>query len=156
MIPAIPGFPGDLRQNAANGTRAIIDYQYKSICRGEHSIFTRIAAAGVDPAKYITFFNLRAYDRLQKLAAGQDGKESAQKEAARDGDGQVAEIQERFAVLGAPDHDSIAAAAMLGPQTVVSTPWPGDADEERDNIVNEELYVHAKVLLPLPVCPHPY
>lgn len=145
VIPAIPGFPGDLRQNAANGTRAIIDYQYKSICRGEHSIFARIAAAGVDPAKYISFFNLRAYDRLQKLKAGLDGKESTQKDAVVDGDAQVAEMQEKFAVLGAPDHDSIAAAAMLGPQTVASIPWPGDADSERNNIVNEELYVHAKV-----------
>lgn len=155
VIPAIPGFPGDLRQSAANGTRAIIDYQYKSICRGEHSIFARIAAAGVDPAKYIFFFNLRAYDRLQKLAAGVDGKESTHKEKESthketvvDGDAQVAEMQEKFAVLGAPDHDSIAAAAMLGPQTVESIPWPGDADSERDNIVNEELYIHAKVRSP--------
>lgn len=40
------------------------DYQYKSICRGEHSIFGRVKAAGVDPEKYIYFFNLRSYDRL--------------------------------------------------------------------------------------------
>jgi phospholipase D1/2 len=31
MIPAIPGFAGDLRDDAATGTRAIMDYQYKSI-----------------------------------------------------------------------------------------------------------------------------
>ena len=29
--------------------RAIMDYQYKSICRGEHSIFGQISAQGVDP-----------------------------------------------------------------------------------------------------------
>ena len=40
------------------------DYQYKSICRGEHSIFGRIKAAGVNPEQYIYFFNLRSYDRL--------------------------------------------------------------------------------------------
>jgi phospholipase D1/2 len=49
LIPAIPGFAGDLRQNAAAGTRAIMDYQYKGILRGEHSIFEQVKAQGVDP-----------------------------------------------------------------------------------------------------------
>lgn len=66
LIPAIPGFAGDLRDDAAAGTRAIMDYQYKSICRGEHSIFEQVKAQEVDPRKYIFFFNLRSYDRLNK------------------------------------------------------------------------------------------
>lgn len=41
-----------------------MDYQYKSIHRGEHSIFGQIRAQGVDPEKYIFLFNLRSYDRL--------------------------------------------------------------------------------------------
>ena len=41
-----------------------MDYQYKSICRGDHSIAGRVKAAGVDPSKYIFYFNLRVYDRL--------------------------------------------------------------------------------------------
>ena len=45
LIPAIPGFAGDLREDAAMGTRAIMDYQYKSINRGEHSIYGRVKAA---------------------------------------------------------------------------------------------------------------
>ena len=49
VIPAIPGFAGDLRDNAALGTRAIMDYQYKSICRGEHSIFGQIEKEGINP-----------------------------------------------------------------------------------------------------------
>ena len=49
MIPSIPGFAGDLRDDAAAGTRAIMDYQYKSIHRGEHSIMGQIRKAGVDP-----------------------------------------------------------------------------------------------------------
>lgn len=64
VIPAIPGFAGDLREDAAKGTRAIMDYQYKSICRGEHSIKERIRAQGVDPDNHIFVFNLRSYDRL--------------------------------------------------------------------------------------------
>ncbi|KAI9849748.1 MAG: hypothetical protein M1838_006284 [Thelocarpon superellum] len=69
LIPTIPGFAGDLREDAAAGTRAIMDYQYKSICRGEHSIFAQIEAQGVDPKQHIFFFNLRSYDRLNKTPA---------------------------------------------------------------------------------------
>ena len=64
VIPAIPGFAGDLRSDAAAGTRAIMDYQYKSSCRGENSIFGRLRAEGVDPTKYVFVFNLRSYDRI--------------------------------------------------------------------------------------------
>jgi phospholipase D1/2 len=55
--------------------RAIMDYQYKSICRGGHSIMELIAKAGVDPHEYslhltrpllisVRFFNLRSFDRI--------------------------------------------------------------------------------------------
>ncbi|KAB8337249.1 hypothetical protein FH972_021551 [Carpinus fangiana] len=69
VIPAIPGFAGDLRIKAAAGTRAIMDYQYKSIYRGEHSIFERCRAEGVDPEKHIFLFNLRSYDRINRTPA---------------------------------------------------------------------------------------
>ncbi|KAF2456192.1 putative phospholipase PldA [Lineolata rhizophorae] len=69
VIPAIPGFAGDLRSEAAAGTRAIMDYQFKSINRGENSIFGRLKAQDVDPTKYIFFFNLRSYDRLNVTPA---------------------------------------------------------------------------------------
>ena len=64
VIPAIPGFAGDLRSDAAAGTRAIMDYQYKSLCRGEESIFGQIKKAGADPSQYVHVFNLRSYDRI--------------------------------------------------------------------------------------------
>jgi len=69
MLPAIPGFAGDLRSTPAMGTRAIMDYQYKSICRGEESIYGKLRAGGADPEKYIFVFNLRSYDRLNKTPA---------------------------------------------------------------------------------------
>lgn len=69
VIPAIPGFAGDLRDDAATGTRAIMDYQYKSICRGPESIFGKIKTAGFDPHAHIFLFNLRSYDRLNKTPA---------------------------------------------------------------------------------------
>ncbi|SPO01404.1 related to phospholipase D [Cephalotrichum gorgonifer] len=76
LIPAIPGFAGDLRSDAAAGTRAIMDYQYKSICRGEESIFGKIRAAGVDPEKYLFFFNLRSYDRIARTKAVEEAERS--------------------------------------------------------------------------------
>ncbi|KFZ24526.1 hypothetical protein V502_00992, partial [Pseudogymnoascus sp. VKM F-4520 (FW-2644)] len=77
VIPAIPGITGDLRHGVAVGTRrvpevgtrAIMNYQYQSICRGEQSIFEQIRAQGVDPAQHIFFFNLRSYDRLRPTTA---------------------------------------------------------------------------------------
>ena len=69
VIPAVPGFAGDLRSDAATGTRAIMDYQYKSINRGEDSIFGQISAQGVDPKNHVFLFNLRSFDRINKTTA---------------------------------------------------------------------------------------
>ncbi|GAB7354646.1 hypothetical protein MBLNU459_g5078t1 [Dothideomycetes sp. NU459] len=77
LIPAIPGFAGDLRDDAAAGTRAIMDYQYKSLNRGEHSIMGQIKAAGVDPTNHIFAFNLRSYDRVNKTPAMQKQEEKS-------------------------------------------------------------------------------
>ncbi|TKA62846.1 hypothetical protein B0A55_11011, partial [Friedmanniomyces simplex] len=77
MMPSIPGFAGDLRDDAALGTRAIMDYQYKSINRGELSIYGRIKAAGADPTKYIFCFNLRSYDRINKTPGLKEQEEKS-------------------------------------------------------------------------------
>ncbi|KAJ5263900.1 hypothetical protein N7478_011505 [Penicillium angulare] len=77
VIPAIPGFAGDLRDNAASGTRAIMDYQYKSICRGENSIMGQISKAGVDPKEHVFVFALRAYDRINKTPALEELEKTA-------------------------------------------------------------------------------
>jgi phospholipase D1/2 len=91
MLPTIPGFAGDLRDDAATGTRAIMDYQYKSINRGEHSIYGRVKDAGVDPTKYIFCFNLRSYDRLNNTPTL---KEQEQKSGVKYQDLQRAQAEE--------------------------------------------------------------
>ncbi len=48
-MPALPGFAGDIKSDAALGTRAIMEFQYNSICRTKFSIMKKIAAAGVEP-----------------------------------------------------------------------------------------------------------
>ena len=185
VIPAIPGFAGDLRQEAAKGTRAIMDYQYKSICRGEHSIFEQIRKQDVDPEKYIFVFNLRSYDRLNTTPAM---KKQEEESGVRYQDVQRAEAEEimgsglhgvetdsessedeeekekrtdqkrkfeakREVAEGAQDHkqvssDSIAKNALHGEPKVSEEPFPGDDEElEKDNFFQEELYIHAKLLI---------
>ena len=78
MMPSVPAFAGDLRDDAALGTRAIMEFQYNSINRGGHSIMEMIAKEGVNPAEYIRFYNLRNYDRINasgimRQAEGQSG-----------------------------------------------------------------------------------
>lgn len=195
LIPAIPGFAGDLRDDAAAGTRAIMDYQYKSLNRGEHSIYGQIKAAGIDPEKYIFVFNLRSYDRLNKTPAMKkqeeesgvsyqevqranaeevmgsgvhgvdDDDSSSDGQGDNDGDEEreiTADKKRRFEAKrekvglernggdtdGAPSVDSVAKNAMLGEKKVSEEKWAnGDLESEKENWVQEELYIHGKVLI---------
>ncbi|KAI9633008.1 uncharacterized protein MKK02DRAFT_40389 [Dioszegia hungarica] len=62
LIPAVPAFPGDIR--GQSGLKAIMEAQYRSINRGGESIFEMVRKAGFNPNDYITFWNLRSYDRI--------------------------------------------------------------------------------------------
>ena len=64
VIPSVPGFAGDLHDESALGTRAIMNYQYNAISRGGHSILELVAKEGYNPLDYIRFYNLRNYDRI--------------------------------------------------------------------------------------------
>ena len=74
-IPSVPAFAGDLVGDASLGTRAIMEFQYSSICRGGHSIMEEIAKAGVNPMDYIRFYNLRNYDRINVTPAMQQAEQ---------------------------------------------------------------------------------
>lgn len=175
IIPAIPGFAGDLRDNAAAGTRAIMDYQFKSICRGEESIFEKVKAQGVDPEKYIFFFNLRSYDRINvtptlKKREQESGMsymdleeaEIAELEAPLEEGGEearrnAAELRKKFMNesedVGAGDQggvidpDSIADDAMLNEKKPSTEDWEGEPEDEKKFYVQEELYIHAKLCI---------
>ncbi|KAI0131779.1 hypothetical protein BJ170DRAFT_611347 [Xylariales sp. AK1849] len=187
VIPAIPGFAGDLRDDAATGTRAIMDYQFKSICRGEHSIFEQIRKEGVDPTQHIFVFNLRSYDRLNKTPAiekqeektgvkYQDVQRAQAEEIMGSGihgskdvegghdkhmetdsnsdDGAEAAIDAKRRFEAANEHEtetqtanSVAHHAMAGTGKVADESWSGDPQSEVDNWIQEELYIHAKLLL---------
>ncbi len=186
IIPAIPGFAGDLRDDAAMGTRAIMDYQYKSIHRGEHSISGQIKAQGVDPTQHIFMFNLRSYDRLNKTPAMQRQEEksgityqevqranaeeimgggapnSTDKNPAHKDNSENEEVQRNMdkkrqfeasreeSGPGGEDtteQDSIARTAMLDGGKVSEQGWDGDLESEKENFVQEELYIHGKLLI---------
>ncbi|KAF2849762.1 phospholipase-like protein PldA [Plenodomus tracheiphilus IPT5] len=175
IIPAIPGFAGDLRDNAAAGTRAIMDYQFKSICRGDESIFGKVKAQGVDPEKYIFFFNLRSYDRINvsptlKKREQESGMtymdleeaEIAELEAPLEESGEEArrhakELRQKFFNQtedvglgdqgGILDPDSIADDAMLNDKKPSMEEWEGDAEDEKQFFFQEELYIHAKLCI---------
>lgn len=145
IIPAIPGFPGDLREDAAAGTRNIIDYQYKSINRGEHSIHGQLLKHNINPLDYFHVFNLRIFDRINTAKGKNNDYSEAQAENAED-------------LLSHPSHsvpsqsaqniqkaivpDSIACLAMSPDQ---STDF--DPETPVEQYIQEELYVHSKVLI---------
>ncbi|KAK4195935.1 putative phospholipase D1 [Triangularia verruculosa] len=64
LIPLMPGFQNEVNEQDGTSVRLILQCQYRSICRGEHSIFGRLRAAGIDPEDYIQFFSLRQWGKM--------------------------------------------------------------------------------------------
>jgi phospholipase D1/2 len=64
VIPLIPGFQNTVEQEGGTSVRLIMQYQYRSICRGESSIFGRLKSVGIEPEDYIQFYSLRQWGRL--------------------------------------------------------------------------------------------
>ncbi|KAJ7955153.1 Phospholipase [Quillaja saponaria] len=65
VIPLLPGFQGGLDDNGAASVRAIMHWQYRTICRGNNSILHNLYdLIGPKTHDYISFYGLRAYGRL--------------------------------------------------------------------------------------------
>ncbi|BFZ63974.1 Phospholipase D1 [Saitoella coloradoensis] len=64
VIPLMPGFQNTVDAADGSSVRLIMHCQYRSICRGSNSIFGRLAAEGIDPEDYITFFGLRGWGEV--------------------------------------------------------------------------------------------
>jgi phospholipase D1/2 len=181
VIPAIPGFPGDLRDESAEGTRAIIDYQYKSICRGENSIYGRLNAMGIDPTKYLFVFNLRIYGRIHTTAKLVEREKATgaytglQTTNANDILGNRSTAVDSFSLTSplqslpildvnkaaqrrrifeqamndTPVQDTIAKNTLKTDRTVADEEWDDNLDNDQEKIVfvQEEIYVHAKIMI---------
>ena len=175
-IPAVPGFAGDLHSDDALGTRAIMEFQYNSICRGDTSILGALKKAGVpDPSIYIRFYNLRNYDRINAndmMAKIEKASHVHYKDAQMEHDdivgaGYGGKGYETGAVEGQPNanldkyqeaasevaskygtkYDSVSACYMENGPSIKDIPWSGSEEDEMNAFVSEELYIHTKLLI---------
>ncbi|CZS92359.1 related to phospholipase D [Rhynchosporium graminicola] len=64
LIPLMPGFQNTVAEQDGTSVRLIMQCQFRSICRGEDSIFGRLRAAGMEPEDYVSFFSLRSWGRI--------------------------------------------------------------------------------------------
>ena len=64
LIPLMPGFQNTVDSEGGTSVRLIMQYQYRSICRGESSIFGRLKSQNIEPEDYIQFYSLRAWGKI--------------------------------------------------------------------------------------------
>lgn len=64
VIPLMPGFQNTVDQQEGSSVRLIMTCQYRSICRGDTSIFGRLRAVGIEPEDYIQFYALRSWGEI--------------------------------------------------------------------------------------------
>ena len=64
LIPLMPGFQNTVDSQDGTSVRLIMQCQFRSINRGESSIFGRLQAEGIDPEDYIQFYSLRSWGQV--------------------------------------------------------------------------------------------
>ncbi|KAL8707251.1 MAG: hypothetical protein Q9220_007694 [cf. Caloplaca sp. 1 TL-2023] len=64
VIPLMPGFQNTVDTQDGTSVRLIMQCQFRSICRGETSIFGRLRAEGIEPEDYIQFYGLRSWGKI--------------------------------------------------------------------------------------------
>jgi phospholipase D1/2 len=163
LMPAVPAFAGDLQSDGALGTRAIMEYQYNSINRGGYSIIESLKKRGVaNWQRYIGFYNLRNYDRINTSTTMQqaeygsgvrydDARRQHDDLVGRGEDGGYRDQYDRYqsAASKVSDEtwDTVSSCYMDGGADIRSVPWHGDRESEINAFVSEELYIHSKVLI---------
>lgn len=163
LMPAVPAFAGDLQADSALGTRAIMEFQYNSINRGGHSIIERLQNEGVhDWRRYIGFYNLRNYDRINtsstmvqaEYESGvhyDDARREHDDMVGRGEGGRYYDQYDRYqraaSHLPDPTWDTVSSCYMDGGEDIRNVPWYGDEESELNAFVSEELYIHSKVLI---------
>lgn len=64
VIPLMPGFQNTVDEPEGTSVRLIMQCQFRSICRGDGSIFGRLRAQGIEPEDFVQFYSLRAWGRI--------------------------------------------------------------------------------------------
>jgi phospholipase D1/2 len=147
-----------------------MNFQYSSICRGGHSILEKLIKAGIEhPEQYISFFNLRNYDRINtskvmkqaEAVSGVDYETARKEHDDTVGAGYAGRGEESAATLGntakfdayqkeasnSTTADTVSPCYMLDGPPLTSMNWDSDSSSEMDAFVSEELYIHTKCLI---------
>ncbi|KAM9847218.1 phospholipase D2 [Aulostomus maculatus] len=66
VIPLLPGFEGDISAGGGNAIQAILHFTYRTICRGELSILSRLSELEDQWTEYITVCGLRTHAQLSQ------------------------------------------------------------------------------------------
>lgn len=67
IIPLLPGFQGGVDDAGAATVRAIMHWQYRTICRGKFSLLQRLHdTLGPEAENYVSFYGLRSYGKLSE------------------------------------------------------------------------------------------
>ncbi|KAK3568233.1 hypothetical protein QTP86_002014 [Hemibagrus guttatus] len=65
VMPLLPGFEGDISSGGGQAIKAIMHFNYRTMCRGEHSIIDRLKRVMADCwINYISFCGLRTHADL--------------------------------------------------------------------------------------------
>lgn len=125
LMPLLPAFPGKPDDKDASSLRGVMHWQYRSICRGEHSIYQRLyeELEDDDPFKYIAFYGLRNHS------------------AREDAQAQTEEIYIHSKVMIVDDR-----ACIIGSANINDRSMCGDRDSEiavlvEDHEIEEEIAI---------------
>lgn len=64
VIPLMPGFQNTVDEPEGTSVRLIMQCQFRSICRGEGSIFGRLRSQGIEPEDFVQFYSLRSWGKI--------------------------------------------------------------------------------------------
>jgi phospholipase D1/2 len=64
VIPLMPGFQNTVDEPEGTSIRLIMQCQFRSICRGEGSIFGRLRSHGMEPEDFVQFYSLRTWGKI--------------------------------------------------------------------------------------------
>jgi len=64
VIPLMPGFQNTVEEPEGTSVRLIMQCQFRSICRGEGSIFGRLRSSGLEPEDFVNFYSLRSWGKI--------------------------------------------------------------------------------------------
>lgn len=64
MLPLMPGFQNTVDEQEGSSVRLIMQCQFRSICRGETSIFVRLRSEGIEPEEFVSFYSLRSWGKI--------------------------------------------------------------------------------------------